>query len=420
MSRPEAWKVVAAAALGLAPSLVSGNGLRLASQDAFATARGEAFAATADNPSAIYYNPAGITQLEGSHLRAGIYGLYLDPTFTPPPPANTNTFHIENKLAAAPQFFFSHTLEKLPLSFGLGIYAPFGAGIQWPQDTGFRAVAIEGKVTYVTINPVVAWEIVPGLSLGGGLKVNYANFELEQGLLRYEEPLPNYFRFNGEGWSLGYNLGALWQPCRQLSFGAAFRSASTVTLGGHTDFEQFPVIPDTSRSAQMDFTFPLGAVFGVSYRPTPKWNIEFNADYTDWSSTETNTIHQAPPPFPVKENIPVALNWKSSWMFEVGATRYFDSGWHVSTGYVFNQNSVKNETYSPLVADLNRHFFTVGAGHKGRWFDVDIAYQFGYGPDHTVSGSVASSSPGLNAGQNADGTYHFISHAIMLTVGIRF
>ena len=87
---------------------------------------------------------------------------------------------------------------------------------------------------------------------------------------------------------------------------------------------------------------------------------------------------------------------------------------------MFNQNSVKNETYSPLVADLDRHFFTVGAGHKGNRYDFDIAYQFGYGPDHVVSGSVASSSPGLNAGQNADGTYHFISHAIMLTVGIRF
>jgi len=31
-----------------------GTGFRLPDQDAFATARGEAFAATADNPSAIY------------------------------------------------------------------------------------------------------------------------------------------------------------------------------------------------------------------------------------------------------------------------------------------------------------------------------------------------------------------------------
>src|SRR5258708_26419815 len=106
------WKLSAIAALACFTATLLADGFRLPSQDAFATARGEAFAATADNPSAIYYNPAGITQLDGSNLRAGIYGLYLDPTFTPPPPANTNTFHIDKKLPAAPQFFFTHTLEK--------------------------------------------------------------------------------------------------------------------------------------------------------------------------------------------------------------------------------------------------------------------------------------------------------------------
>ena len=63
---------------------VSANGFRLASQDAFATARGEAFAATANNASAIYYNPAGITQITGTSLRSGLYSIYLDPTFQPP------------------------------------------------------------------------------------------------------------------------------------------------------------------------------------------------------------------------------------------------------------------------------------------------------------------------------------------------
>src|SRR5688500_17253838 len=55
-----------AAALAFAFSLPASAfalGIRIADQDARATARGNAFTATADNPSAIYYNPAGITQL---------------------------------------------------------------------------------------------------------------------------------------------------------------------------------------------------------------------------------------------------------------------------------------------------------------------------------------------------------------------
>src|SRR5438093_6439788 len=61
----------------LAPSFSFGLGTRIVDQDAAATARGEAFVATADNPSAIYYNPAGITQLDGFEARAGLYGIGL-------------------------------------------------------------------------------------------------------------------------------------------------------------------------------------------------------------------------------------------------------------------------------------------------------------------------------------------------------
>src|SRR5262249_34860372 len=144
---------------GVLAGKVMANGFRLPDQDAFATARGEAFVATADNPSAIYYNPAGITQLQGNSIRAGIYGIYLDPTFTPPAPKNTNSFNIKNHLAAVPQFFYTLTPKNWPLSFGLGTYAPFGGNITWPQDTGFRSIALDGKLTYLTLNPVIALKL---------------------------------------------------------------------------------------------------------------------------------------------------------------------------------------------------------------------------------------------------------------------
>ena len=74
-------------------------------------------------------------------------------------------------------------------------------------------------------------------------------------------------------------------------------------------------------------------------------------------------------------------------------TRYFDNGWHVSAGYAFDENSVPDAHYSPLAADLDRHFFSVGAGFRGKRFDIDLAYQFGYGPAHTVTGSTPPSKP---------------------------
>ena len=244
MNRRNTVKLLATAVLGGLPLTLSANGFRLASQDAFATARGEAFAATADNPSAIYYNPAGITQLEGNNLRSGIYGIYLDPTYSPP--NSGNTYHSSDNLAAAPQLFYTYTPKNLPLSFGLGVYAPYGGSMSWPENTGFRAVAMNGSLTYLRINPVIAVKLAHNFSIGAGLMVDYGNMDLEQGMIATPLP-PNFFRFKGDGWGVGYNLGVLWQPIEQISIGATFRSSTTITFAGQTEAEKLSQLPLTVR-----------------------------------------------------------------------------------------------------------------------------------------------------------------------------
>lgn len=414
---------LAATILGLMPVSLTANGLRIASQDAFATARGEAFVATADNPSAIYYNPAGITQVPGLRSRSSVYGLYYNSTYQPPAdaPNASSSYDLENNWAVIPQFFATYGLKDLPLTFGIGLYSPFGGKVSWPQDTGFRTVAIKGSVTYITLNPVVAWRINSKLSVGAGVSINYAKTDLEQGLLRNQNPFSNFFKFEGDGFMVGYNLGVLWQPIEVLSFGANFRSSTTLKAKGQTEFEQQPVIQPTRIDANTEYKFPLTVVFGVSYRPTPKWNLEINADYTDWSSFGTTTIRQeTPPPFPVQQDIEVKLGWQASWLYEFGVTRYFERGWRASCGYVFSENSVPDTFYSPLAADLDRHVFSIGTGYTGKRFGFDIAYQFAYGPDRTVSGSTPSSQPAQFAGQTADGRYDFISHGLLATIELRF
>ena len=424
MNRRDASRLLALIFWGVSALNISANGFRLASQDGFATARGEAFVATADNASAIYYNPAGITQVTGTSLRSGLYSIYLDPTFQPldTAPNAGATYNIGKHYNFIPQLFLAHSFANSPVSVGFGIYAPYGGNMDWPNETGFSAVATEGSLKYFRFNPVVAFKLAPNLSIGGGVMADYGKIDLESDLSSFPSPFPNFYRFNGDGWTVGYNLGALWQPIDQISIGATFRSSTTITMDGHTKFEWLTAgVPYTTLPAHADFTFPITAVVGLSYRPTPKWNLEFDADYTDWGSFETITIYQqgTPPPGGA-QNPPLTLNWQPSWMYEFGVTRYFEDGWHVSAGYVYNETSVPNAYYTPLAADLDRHFFSIGAGHKGKRFDFDVTYQFGYGPTHTVSGSTPSSIAGLIAGQTADGKYSFISHAVLVTVGMHF
>src|ERR1700744_3971750 len=84
-------------------------GFRIADQDADATARGDAFAATADNPSAIYYNPAGITQLEGSQALLGSYAISLKEKVSLDTPGPTSNFaSVDTKLQVAPQGYVTY------------------------------------------------------------------------------------------------------------------------------------------------------------------------------------------------------------------------------------------------------------------------------------------------------------------------
>jgi long-chain fatty acid transport protein len=413
MNRRVSWKFLAAIASGMSAMKASAGGFQIPDQDAFATARGEAFVATADNASAIYYNPAGITQLDGHNFRAGFYGISLQPSFTQSQAAGGKTFDNQSAFATVPQFFYACKPEQLPVAFGLGIYCPFGLSLKWPQDTGFRTIGTESALTYVRINPVVAFELAPNFSIGGGLTVNYAHIKLGQGLFPVENG--DEFQFTGSGWAVGYNLGALWQPHEKISLGLSFRSATTIQMDGSTEVTLPPFLPTTKQDAQTEIKFPWGIVSGISYRPTPKWNIEFDADYTDWSTIQTLVIQQAAPIFPLPQNVSETMDWEHSWLYEFGATRYFENGWHVSAGYALNQNAVPNAHYTPLVADQDKHFLSVGGGFKGKTLEFDVAYQFGYGPTRTVSGSA----PSL-LGQTADGKYEFISHAVLLTAGLHF
>src|SRR6267378_1376652 len=120
-----------------------GLGVRIADQDPLATARGNAFAATADNPSAIYYNPAGITQLEGQNASYSIYGIYLNSHYTS---TSGNEVDTKDEIQAVPHLYYTYSLKSLPLSFGLGIYTPYGLGLEWPDNSGFRSLATEGRI----------------------------------------------------------------------------------------------------------------------------------------------------------------------------------------------------------------------------------------------------------------------------------
>src|ERR1043166_4052268 len=93
------------------PSQVFALGTRIPNQDAEAIGRGNAFAATADNPSALYYNPAGITQLEGQNFQIGsLFYLNIDAEYVSPSGESVKNLR---SIIPVPQFGYVFTLKEL-------------------------------------------------------------------------------------------------------------------------------------------------------------------------------------------------------------------------------------------------------------------------------------------------------------------
>ena len=398
--------LIAVLCCSASPLACHAAGFRLFDQDAEATGRGSAFVATADNVSAVYFNPAGLTQLDGFHIGLGGYAVHID--------SDIDSFNgkqsTENRdrLLVVPSIYGSYKLPKLPVTLGVGAYSTYGLGLFYPDDSPFRSTAKKAQIIYITLSPVAAWQVTKTFSIGIGPTINYSQVLLNRGIA-----VPgDGFQFRGSGVAAGFEAGLRWEPTPQHAFGLAYHSSTDVNESGHTHVTVRPFIAQGNpfklhlpeEDADAELHFPRFIVAGYSFRPTPAWNLEFDLDWTDWSSLNSPPIHQAK-----SGNVPVLFEYQSSFIYHFGVTRYFANSLHLSAGYVFSQNSVPEATLDGAVPDNDRHVFTAGIGSRGKRWDWDFAYEFVYQPTRSVS-----------IGTPADGQYQVIANAINVSVGYHF
>ena len=238
------------------PTTVFALGFRLTDQDTEGTARGGAFAATADNPAAVYYNPAGITQLSGTRSLMSAYtigyGASVEPT------GADREFDSKWNPAVVPHSFYTLQVKNSPLTLGLGFYSPFGLGFEYDNDTSFRTLAIKGELQYITASPVIAWKINDHFSIAAGPLINYSTAFLSNGIVTPRDE----FKFKGSGVSFGFIAGVLWQPTPKHSFGLTYHSASTLDYHGHTNVHRCCLRASRRRSPESATVTRAGA--GIS------------------------------------------------------------------------------------------------------------------------------------------------------------
>ena len=384
----------------LSPVPLFGNGFYIPVQAPEATGRGNAWLATADTASAVYYNAAGLTQLGSPDLVVGAYTVRLGIE------ADTATGNFDNDASWSllPQIYGAVPVNE-KLVAGFGINTPFGLSTDWGSASasplGF--FANETELDYVTGWFVAGYEITDEWSVGGGFGVHYADARFTKSAT----PPPTFTRFEGDSEALSWTLSTRWQPHEQHAFGAVFRSKTDFNLKGDADAALPGARP--GENASLDLITPATIGAGYAYRPCKEWSFEANIEWVNWEELNTLTVTKA------SGNVPIAFNWDSNFIYSLGGTRHFDNGWSVSAGYNFIENSMPDETFNPGVSDADRHWLNIGVSRAWENFTVNFAYQFAFS-DRDVSGSW----PGLPPGINTDGEYKSRFHGLMLNCDWRF
>ena len=347
--------------------------MRIPNQDPEAIARGNAFVATANNPAAIYYNPAGITQLDGNNVQLGsLFYLNVYADYQSPSGGKVKN---EPEVIPVPSLHYSYTPKGSPLSFGLGVYAPFGLSMKWPDSAPFATGGLEGKLTYITAAPVAALKLHRTLSIAVGPTFNQSDLLIRQrvGFVPGDE-----FKFDGEDIGFGYTAGVLWQPVDQWSFGLSYKSGVGMKYEGRAALHPLPPLAGSfDSSAPLDF--PQIIAGGVSYRPNKDWNFEFDVDWTDWNSVNRLAVKGVPAR---------KLNWEASFFYEAGVTRYLSGGYFLSAGYFYSERSTSERYFIPNVPDTDLHVGSLGGGYHGRHWRFAIASQIIAGPWRTINSNA--------------------------------
>lgn len=199
---------------------------------------------------------------------------------------------------------------------------------------------------------------------------------------------------------MGYVLSVLWRPHEKHSFGILYRSKVSYSLEGRSKSNPAALLPLEDTDAALDL--PDYIDVGYSYRSTPQWNIKFDVEWINWDRFNTVTLERESGDLP-----PIPFHWKSSFIYQLGVSYYYKN-YVFSCGYDYNENSLPDSNFTPVVADADRHWLNFGVGQRDESFSWDVAYQFGYS-DRTVEGSGLS-----------DGSYEVRAHVVVISCGYHF
>ena len=416
------------------PEVASAQVPRIQGQGTAASAMGNAFAAQADDPSALHYNPAGMTQLQGIQFMAGALFSGGSTNFTSPTGVTARGDRNGSMAWPPPgHIYITANLKDLgvtalgDLTAGIGLTVPFGSLTRWPNDGPFKSVTTFNTLPLLDIKPTLAYKATENLSLGLGADIYTFSGLFGEGQVEKKSiPAPGVTtELFGKDTAAGFNASLLYTALRNAdgkplaNIGMVYRSQATLHLSG-------ALLANGAKVSDARTTLVLpqiltGAIAIWPVRTSEReWKLELDVDHVGWKSVRNLNVTLGN-----GATIAQPQNWQNTYAVMLG-TEYKWLGleslpnWEVAlrAGYTNQQNQMPDLTYDPGIPSAELHIVGGGLGFlckeqglflglmrcgdlgvgllKPKAIGVDLSFQAALYEDRTVVG---------NRNPTVDGTY---------------
>ena len=380
--------LVAMALLALPTSRLQASGFGIENQGARALGMAGAYTAQASDPSAIFYNAAGVAFLKGKrlYLSGGFGSIGADFTGTGPyPPVGTLEKSVRQFTVLPSAYYTQQVSETLVL--GIGFNAPFGYRTEWqnPDEFTGRYICLDCEIRSFALNPTVAFKVEDRLALGFGLDVRFSSLHLSRRLIADPNPFPEPTDVaeltidSGTETGIGFNAGLLAKLSDSVSLGLAYRHRVNVDYGATGDFQQVPTGNDAvddvvaanlppRQPVLTQVSFPATWSGGIAIR-RGDWTVEGDIVWWRWATFESVRFNFTETPA-LSRTLP--QNYENTLQGRLGIEYIVNDSWEVRGGYSYDRSPQPIETTSPFLHDEDRHGFGVG----GSWLSGNVRLDF--------------------------------------------
>jgi len=353
-----------------------------------ASGMGQAFAgaaAVAEDPSTIFFNPAGMMYLEGTQVTAGMHIIKSDAEFkdkgsTAPAPValGTNDGGNAGDTFYVPNFYYVRDFgEKYKI--GLGVNAPFGLGTEYKSGWMGRYTSTESELKSINFNPSIAFRANDKLSIGIGMNIQYLEARLENSISQDHVMLPPAYdastKTEGDSWSVGFNGGFIYELISTTRIGVHYRSEISHTLEGKAKFKNVaPALSGLLVNQDVNASIDLPSTFSISltHQLNDRLTLLGDITHTQWSNFEELRITSDATGTTLKQ---VDEKWSDTYRIALGMKYQYNNKLILRTGVAHDETPIDDKYRTSRIPGDDRTWLSFGASYSPTSnLTIDVGY----------------------------------------------